>query len=191
MNYQKIYNKLCERSKSRTWKKFTYEKHHIIPKSLGGSDKKENIAILTPREHCIAHMLLVRIYKGEAKAKMIFALKSMSNFRNKRRSSISSRLYESLRRDHQKYIQDPDFRQWRSEITKKQWTPERRASVSDKARQQWAAPNSAKRQAFSSDEYRALKSKQTKKRWQDPEFAQKQSEWTKAQWQDPAKRPRR
>lgn len=35
-----------------------YEKHHIIPKCMGGSNDKENIIYLYAREHFIAHKLL-------------------------------------------------------------------------------------------------------------------------------------
>jgi hypothetical protein len=37
------------------------EKHHIIPKSLGGSNKKENLVNLTAREHFVCHRLLMRL----------------------------------------------------------------------------------------------------------------------------------
>lgn len=60
MDYQKIYNKLIERSKDRTIDGY-FEKHHVIPKSLGGTDDHSNIVILTPEEHYLAHQLLVRI----------------------------------------------------------------------------------------------------------------------------------
>lgn len=35
-----------------------YERHHIVPKCLGGSNKKENIIYLTAQEHYNAHKLL-------------------------------------------------------------------------------------------------------------------------------------
>lgn len=35
-----------------------YEKHHVVPRSLGGTDDSSNIIRLTPREHYIAHRLL-------------------------------------------------------------------------------------------------------------------------------------
>jgi hypothetical protein len=38
------------------------EKHHVIPRCMGGSNKKENIVRLTPEEHFLAHQLLVKIY---------------------------------------------------------------------------------------------------------------------------------
>jgi hypothetical protein len=61
MNYKKHYDMLIERSRTRTLTGYV-EKHHIIPKCLGGSDDKDNIAVLTPEEHFLAHQLLVKIY---------------------------------------------------------------------------------------------------------------------------------
>lgn len=38
-----------------------YECHHIIPKSLGGNNKNENLVHLTVREHYVCHLLLVKM----------------------------------------------------------------------------------------------------------------------------------
>lgn len=72
--YTKWYYNLISKSHHCTSTR-GYHKHHIIPKSLGGSNDFENIAILTPREHFIAHMLLVKMTSGIYKSKMAFALK--------------------------------------------------------------------------------------------------------------------
>jgi hypothetical protein len=189
VNYQSIYNQLCQRSLTRSWQRFTYERHHIIPKSLGGTDDKSNLAILTPREHALAHLLLVKFLTGEHKAKMIYALKSMISYRNKGRQQLTTRQYETLRQTYQTLSSTPEYRAWRSAITRAQWTPERRAAVAEKARQQWAT--GSKRESFRSAEYRAKKSKQMKQRWQDPEYQQQVSDWVKEQWSDPDKRPDR
>jgi hypothetical protein len=61
MDYKKHYDKLMQRSKQRTLEGYV-EKHHIIPRCLGGTDDIANIAILTPEEHFLAHQLLVKIY---------------------------------------------------------------------------------------------------------------------------------
>lgn len=37
-----------------------YEKHHIHPKALGGSDEPENLVYLTKMCHCIVHALLAK-----------------------------------------------------------------------------------------------------------------------------------
>lgn len=50
------------------------EKHHILPKSFGGSNKKENLVELTIREHYVCHLLLTKMVSGELRAKMIYAL---------------------------------------------------------------------------------------------------------------------
>ncbi len=68
------------------------ENHHIIPKSLGGSNSKENKVKLPLRAHFIVHRLLVKMTTGEARSKMTYALVSMKN-----RCYISSRTYESLK----------------------------------------------------------------------------------------------
>lgn len=106
MNYIKHYEALClsrqalSRVKSNT--KY-YESHHIIPKSLGGSDDNSNLVLLTAKEHYIAHLLLYRYYKnigGEALKKMAFALVSMAahNSPNLQRKEItSSRAYSNIR----------------------------------------------------------------------------------------------
>jgi len=70
MNYQKIYDQIIDRAKQRKLEGYK-EKHHIIPKCLGGSNKKENLVELTAREHFICHWLLCRNYpenRGLAKA---------------------------------------------------------------------------------------------------------------------------
>lgn len=75
MNYTKHYNNLIVRSKNRTLDGYK-EKHHIIPKCMGGTDDPSNIAILTPEEHFVAHQLLVKMYPGNSK--LIFAAHMMT-----------------------------------------------------------------------------------------------------------------
>jgi hypothetical protein len=190
--YTKCYNQLVK-SRLQLNRKFTVgcglEKHHIIPKSLGGNNTKSNLVVFTPREHCLAHLLLSKMYSGINKAKMITAIASMMRLRNKNRSSITTREYEKLKKAHTIAIMDPAYRAYRSELTRKQWTAERRVNVAEKTRQQWV--NGPKRESFSSEEYRNKKSQQMKERWKDPEYIKEQSERTKQQWQDPAKRPDR
>lgn len=63
MNYQKIYNNLIDRARNRILDSYK-ERHHIIPRCVGGSDEPENLVDLTPEEHYLAHQLLVRIYNN-------------------------------------------------------------------------------------------------------------------------------
>ena len=63
MNYQRIYSDLIEFRKANVPDGYS-EKHHIIPKSMGGSNSPDNLVRLTGREHFIAHRLLAKIHGG-------------------------------------------------------------------------------------------------------------------------------
>lgn len=102
MNYQKIYNSIINNAQSlnrKRNKKVLFEKHHIIPKSLGGSNEKSNLVLLTPKEHYICHRLLVEIYKGtNQENKMYYAMWCMINgLGNQKRHATSSRIYNNLK----------------------------------------------------------------------------------------------
>ena len=58
MNYKKLYGELIHKAKERDMVDGYTEIHHIIPKSEGGSNDKDNLVVLTGREHFIAHKIL-------------------------------------------------------------------------------------------------------------------------------------
>lgn len=72
-----------------------HEKHHIVPKSLGGSNDKNNLVRLTFREHYICHRLLVKMTFGDDRRKMACALWAMTRKTGKR--NYSSRQYSLAR----------------------------------------------------------------------------------------------
>ena len=61
MNYQKIYNDLINRGQNRVLEGYS-ERHHIVPRCMGGSDEDFNLVRLTPEEHYVAHQLLTKIH---------------------------------------------------------------------------------------------------------------------------------
>lgn len=61
MDYASIYDDLMARAYGRSRQGYM-ERHHIVPRCLGGSDRKDNLVYLTAREHFLAHKLLVRMY---------------------------------------------------------------------------------------------------------------------------------
>lgn len=107
MNYRKIYQDLIisrqllqrkrkDRIRNKTNPNYVYyENHHILPQCLGGTKTKENMVLLTFKEHFIAHLLLTKCYEGEAKDKMGFALHKMcyGSHTNKRNCSASQYAY--------------------------------------------------------------------------------------------------
>lgn len=60
MDYQAIYGRLIERGRNRVLDGYR-ERHHIVPKCLGGGNDKSNLVDLTPEEHFIAHLLLAKL----------------------------------------------------------------------------------------------------------------------------------
>jgi hypothetical protein len=96
MDFQIIYNKICERGKKRVLESYV-EKHHITPKCMGGDNLKENITYLTPKEHFLCHQLLCEIYPNNLKLLYALWLMSIGKKRNVENYKISSRVYERLR----------------------------------------------------------------------------------------------
>lgn len=75
-----------------------YELHHIVPRSLGGSNDKSNLIALTARQHYVAHWMLAKASGGSA-ARAFFM---MSNFG--RYGSVNSTTYEKARKEYSKLV---------------------------------------------------------------------------------------
>lgn len=89
--YTKTYFSLINRSKSRVIEGYT-ENHHVVPKSLGGSDDPDNLVKLTPKEHYLCHALLPKMVEGNARYKMMAAFNMMHVGHDGKR--YTSNLYE-------------------------------------------------------------------------------------------------
>ena len=87
-----------------------YEKHHIIPRCLKGSNDKSNLVKLTPREHFIVHMLLCKFTTGYARHKMIFAFQAMANIKSKNRTyRVNGKIAEKLKLEFRKLLTGRKF----------------------------------------------------------------------------------
>jgi len=91
MDYSRIYINLIERSFERLVSGYV-ERHHIIPRCMGGDNKPRNIAILTPEEHYTCHLLLAKIYPNNKS--LIYAANMMGATRQ------HNKVYGWLRRKH-------------------------------------------------------------------------------------------
>lgn len=97
MNYEKHYNLLIERGRSRKLTEYT-EKHRIVPGCIGGKYDEENVVRLTPEEHFVAHQLLVKIYPNVPK--LVFAVNMMTiSINNGKRNN---KRYGWIRREYSK-----------------------------------------------------------------------------------------
>jgi hypothetical protein len=93
--YSRLYFSIIAHAKEHQLEIF--EKHHIIPKSLGGSDDSSNLVKLSFRQHFICHKLLTKmVHSKNDKRKMTFALHMMSL--NSSRLSRTSKSYEYTRK---------------------------------------------------------------------------------------------
>ena len=68
MNYQRIHNEIIGRALVRAKPECYCERHHILPKSMGGTNAGTNLVHLTAREHYIIHWLLFKIHKNQETA---------------------------------------------------------------------------------------------------------------------------
>ena len=116
----RYFNFISSRPERIVKKEKGYHIHHILPKSMGGSDNNENLIKLTIREHYVAHLIL---WKGVGN-KMSLAFKRMI-FSKLYNFAITSRQYEQLRKsikyskEHRRKIGDANFGKKRSEVTRK------------------------------------------------------------------------
>ena len=68
MDYQKIHDNIIANAKVRNSNRNDgyVERHHIIPKCLGGDNSKDNLVFLTAREHYLCHKLLFEIHPNNS-----------------------------------------------------------------------------------------------------------------------------
>ena len=161
--YEKTYKDLCDsRVKLRGTIKRRgdgYNKHHIIPKCIGGKEERSNYVLLTFREHIIAHALLHEIYPNSNELAYAFLrmiqsshsdrkenMYKIDKFGNKIPASINFKKLEELRNRSIEYLreinigrkQSPEaiekMRQKKlgqkySDETKKRWSEQRKGHV--------------------------------------------------------------
>jgi hypothetical protein len=109
VNYFLAYQRLIAKAKERVCPNGYVERHHILPRALGGTDDSSNLVALTAREHFVAHVLLAKIHGGIMWQAVV--LMSGGEYCNNRLFEISRR-YASFEREKlikQKRIADPSF----------------------------------------------------------------------------------
>jgi len=121
--YRNIYIRLIVRCQNMTDEELSgyNEKHHIIPKCLGGSNDRENLVVMPVRYHIVAHMVLAKAFP-EIRSLQIAVLCMFSLGNGERKSKIeryySSRQVGEIRSETVKNISgenSPNFGIIRSE----------------------------------------------------------------------------
>lgn len=85
------------------------ERHHIVPKSLGGKDDITNLVWLTAEEHLKVHLLLPNMVENkEHKRKMLAAAVRMCNPQSRTQQRTFNNNYSELRKEaalfHSEYM---------------------------------------------------------------------------------------
>lgn len=95
--YKKWYDSIVLNARNRNAEGYT-EKHHIVPRSLGGSDDASNLVKLTAKEHFVCHRLLTKFVVGTfLRKKMLNAVGKFVQSNSKQERRLTSRQYEVAR----------------------------------------------------------------------------------------------
>jgi hypothetical protein len=95
MDYKKIHDLIIERAQTRVLTGYK-ERHHIVPKCMGGTNDSTNLVELTAREHFIIHKLLYEIHpEHHGLFKGYYAMAMLNS--PDRNISLTAREYEYLR----------------------------------------------------------------------------------------------
>ena len=91
--YKTWYDKIIDHYKHNPPEK-NYEIHHIIPRSLGGDNKPENLVKLSMKAHFVIHHLLTKIYDSH---KVWYAFRCFLTTASHRRLRVTTRLFEQVK----------------------------------------------------------------------------------------------
>lgn len=95
MNYKGIYDKIIYRARNRILESYT-ERHHIVPRCMGGSDEEDNMVDLTPEEHYLAHQLLVKMYPNDHRLAIAAAMMIPNRLSNKMYGWLKRRFSKAM-----------------------------------------------------------------------------------------------
>lgn len=74
------------------------EVHHIVPRSLGGSDDADNLIRLTARQHYIAHWMLWKAYGGVA-GRSFYMMSNLGKY-----GKVNSATYAQARENYSEQV---------------------------------------------------------------------------------------
>jgi len=101
MNYQAIYLRFIEDRRRREAALFAVgdylERHHIVPKAIGGTDARTNLISISARDHYFAHCCLAKIHGGKMWS-ALFAVGAMQKGDPSARYFLRGRMIATARR---------------------------------------------------------------------------------------------
>lgn len=106
MDYKRIYDDLISYRQQNVLSTGYIEKHHIIPRSLGGTNDSANLVSLTGREHYVAHLLLARFNRCSQTVYALWMMQMKSSKDCDRPCIKSGHMYEWTRKEFIKYLSE-------------------------------------------------------------------------------------
>lgn len=159
--YQRWHDQIIRRARLRSLDCYS-EWHHIVPRSLGGSDDKSNLVQLTYREHFLVHWLLTKICLGADRRKMVMALHCMIMPFERGRTIASWRIEvskRSLRREWVRRAQERHVRELDRQQAALARIEANKATIAE-----WAAANEPWRHRDDAGRFRKVKRVRTRRR---------------------------
>jgi len=101
MNVLKLYELFISDRRQKEAFLVEYETHHILPRSLGGTNKKSNLIRLSLSDHVFAHFVLAKLHGG----KMYLALIMMLDC-GRYEGKISREQYAWAKRKSREYLSE-------------------------------------------------------------------------------------
>lgn len=97
MNYDEFINNILQtRGRFNCGNSYS-ERHHILPKCLGGTNEKDNLIDLYPQEHFIAHKLLTQKYPDNIKIIQAYACMAFTSNEYEQRYELTPEEYAEAR----------------------------------------------------------------------------------------------
>lgn len=104
--FLRTYIRIIEKARKTVYSGYT-EKHHVVPRSMGGTDEESNLVKVSAREHFILHCLLARCTTGPSLIKMTLAVHMISGAATaNKRSYMNSRLFEANKIAYTKAVKE-------------------------------------------------------------------------------------
>lgn len=198
--YTEKYEKFIIARKNRNLPDDEYfETHHIVPRSLGGTDDNSNLIKLTAREHYIAHAILWKMkFSGNYHAKMAYAFCTfMYGFKHKKHKQsykFSSRLYEAFKKDLSELQSEllsgkgnPFYGKNHSEETKNKIRKYRKGKKQEEIFSPESLKNirEARKNLVITEEQKQKQKESIKKYWENDKNKEKVSKRSSDSWKDP------
>ena len=177
------YLKLIEWLRTQDVSKQYTERHHVVPRCMGGDNNNENIIEISTKAHLILHLILWKAYQGIQPwgGKMASAFNMMrapSKALPNRRSRLTARQYQRMREELSLHMSETTF--WRTPEGRKvngdahrgkgKDSDETRRKKSESNKKPKSESHKASMRKPKSDEHRkALDAAKIKLREEDPE----------------------